>query len=346
MAIRFVCPNGMCGKKLTVSDDAAGRAGKCPGCGTKIVVPTLEAAGPIPVAPAPAYGQAPREKPRSVNIPPLPPQYMTPLPNPYQAPQVPAYPGPAYGPSEPFGGRPCVRFDAIGRAWSLYCNEAGHWLLALIVCSLVIPVFSVAMWIAIGTLGLMMVAVVGFPGVILAILLGVFCGSAFTNLIVAGLARMAIAQVDGRRASIGEIFTIDETFWPSLVSLNLFFLIAGVASFFFFLPGLVVSGVLMFALPLAIDGKRTGLQAIGDSWDMLSRDWLTATLFFLVLSIITHLGGMLLLGIGYLVTFPLFLLSIAVVYRDHYPIKGRGKGMSGFADEWPEAPHPRSWASA
>lgn len=54
MTISFVCPQG---HPLTAPDDMAGRAGKCPHCGTRFLIPRLEAeAGPAAGGPRVAGG--------------------------------------------------------------------------------------------------------------------------------------------------------------------------------------------------------------------------------------------------------------------------------------------------
>lgn len=61
MTISFVCPQG---HPLTAPDDMAGRAGKCPHCGTRFLIPRLEAAaGPA------AGGPAGRPRPAGGTIP-------------------------------------------------------------------------------------------------------------------------------------------------------------------------------------------------------------------------------------------------------------------------------------
>jgi biopolymer transport protein ExbD len=58
--IRFHCHH--CQKMLNVPDESVGRRGKCPGCGSEIVVPTAEPArAPAPIPLVPAKG---KEKPK------------------------------------------------------------------------------------------------------------------------------------------------------------------------------------------------------------------------------------------------------------------------------------------
>lgn len=81
------------------------------------------------------------------------------------------------------------------------------------------------------------------------------------------------------------------------------------------LPALVAMGLLMFSIPLVVDRKASGVEAIRRSFEMLKSQWLMATLFYVVAATI-GCGGILLCGVGLLFTLPLYFLSIAVAYED------------------------------
>ena len=76
--IRFVCTG--CGKKLGTADTEAGKAVKCPACGTKVRVPAAgDSAAPAPPAPksspkpAPKPAPAPKSAPPPKSVPPRKP---------------------------------------------------------------------------------------------------------------------------------------------------------------------------------------------------------------------------------------------------------------------------------
>jgi hypothetical protein len=46
MTIQFACPK--CGRKIRVSDSAAGKSGKCNDCGCVLTVPRTEANAAVP----------------------------------------------------------------------------------------------------------------------------------------------------------------------------------------------------------------------------------------------------------------------------------------------------------
>lgn len=67
MTIRVQCPNTDCGQVLNVRDEFAGKRGKCPACGSAMMIPTAAIAREIlagRLTPSPA-----RERPRSDELP-------------------------------------------------------------------------------------------------------------------------------------------------------------------------------------------------------------------------------------------------------------------------------------
>jgi len=83
------------------------------------------------------------------------------------------------------------------------------------------------------------------------------------------------------------------------------------------IPGLILAGLWMLTLPLIVDKKMGVIEAMSASFNALKSDMLTATLFYLVLSLVAAIGA-LLCGVGALFTYPLFPLAIAIVYRDFF----------------------------
>lgn len=97
MAIQFNCP--YCTVTIQVPDQAAGKKGTCPQCGTKVVVPVPKNSPPAEVAPAPqAFAPPP---PAPVFAP-----QMAPQPQPFVPQPAMPYPGYPPAPGMPFGFDP------------------------------------------------------------------------------------------------------------------------------------------------------------------------------------------------------------------------------------------------
>jgi uncharacterized membrane protein len=85
-----------------------------------------------------------------------------------------------------------------------------------------------------------------------------------------------------------------------------------------FIPGFIISGLFMLAIPLVVESRLPATGALIQSWNALKSQWLLATVFHWVL-IIASASGALLCGIGILLTGPLYCLSIAILYREFFP---------------------------
>jgi uncharacterized membrane protein len=115
-----------------------------------------------------------------------------------------------------------------------------------------------------------------------------------------------------RLEALGEITPV---LGKVLVAAFIEVLLTSIGYALFIVPGLVVSGLLMFALPLVVDQKLEPLDAIRRSFDMLKSQWLMATLFIVVVTILGFVG-LILCGVGAIFTMPFYFLSIALLYDD------------------------------
>ena len=83
----------------------------------------------------------------------------------------------------------------------------------------------------------------------------------------------------------------------------------------FLIPGLYLAVAYAFALPLVLDKKMNFWDAMEFSRKLISKNWFSFFGFMLVLALI-NFAGVLLLGVGLLVTIPLSVCAIAAAYAD------------------------------
>jgi hypothetical protein len=218
---------------------------------------------------------------------------------------------------------PLVQFSVIGEAWRLYKRQWVVWSLAMLI---VIVCHSVLNGIAFAILA-------GHPrglgeslfGLIYYMSMGFFLG---------GMIRTASKQVNGQVPRIEDLFTVTDV-WFDLVLCSLLY---GLASFigigFCVVPGLIVSSLFMLGIPLVVEGRLPATGALIQSWNALKSQWLTATAFHLVLILLLH-SGLVLCGIGILLTGPLYSLSLAILYHDFFPAPGMA-AWKKHAEPFPE----------
>ena len=239
-----------------------------------------------------------------------------------------------YGPYAPGKARrPRVRFDAIGDAWRLFNLRPLTWVLAGLIVLVGNSLLYGAVYSILGNPiprsgGGFRVALPP-PGTLLnavlsAILNGLFLG---------GMFRMACLQVRGKTIAFTDLFGVAQVSPRELIlGCGSYGLICFAASLVLVLPAFVAAGVLMFTLPLIVDGRMSAFDALRASWHALKGQWLQATVFHLVAYLVTGLGACL-CGVGLVITMPLYCLSIAVLYRDFFLAKkANGFGKPAMSD--------------
>jgi uncharacterized membrane protein len=151
-------------------------------------------------------------------------------------------------------------------------------------------------------------------------------------VLMTGMYRMAVNQVRGERIMLGDLFSGLDQALPALGALILTALATMAGALFCFFPAYIVSGLLMLALPIMADQRVGPVDALTRSWQALRHDMWMATLFHIVLGFAAGLG-VLLCGVGVVVTMPLLFLGHAIVYRDFFlfrgpaPVYGDGSGF-------------------
>ena len=134
-----------------------------------------------------------------------------------------------------------------------------------------------------------------------------------------GMIRMARNQIRGRTPRIDDLFSVTEHWFDLLLVSFLIGVAIIIGHMLCVIPGFIVSGLLMLAIPLVVEGGLPATGAIIHSWDALKSQWLTATIFHLFL-ILVAASGSLLCGIGVLFTGPLYSLAVALLYTRFFPV--------------------------
>lgn len=239
---------------------------------------------------------------------------------------------------EPVGNasprRPIVRFSAIGEAWRWFSAQPITWILAGVLVLIgnwgiefiIHALFQVRPHV--GPVGFR----VPLPPrghalhfVLLVVLNGFFLG---------GMFRMATLQLRGKRIEFTDLFDVSHVLTELAVGSALYGLIVFAAGLVcFVIPAFIAAGVLMFTIPLIVDARLSGPEALRRSWDTLKGEWLGATLFHTLVNMIAGIG-VLFCCVGLPFTMPLYCLSISVLYRDAFHAKGiRGNEKPGGLDD-------------
>jgi hypothetical protein len=220
-----------------------------------------------------------------------------------------------------------ISFGAISEAVEQFKNNAGTWVVAV----LIVGVITLVLYGILEAFGLSSfrhsVVIPTTPGVppvmpnpfaMMPLIFGFgVVGLIINSLLGAGLFRMATKQARGEAISISDLFDFGDVAVQAIIASILIAIILDIGFLLCFLPGLVLTGLLMFTFPLIVDKKMGAVEAISASFNALKGQWLMATFFAIVVGVIYMIGAML-CGIGALVTAPIALLSITILYRNFF----------------------------
>jgi uncharacterized membrane protein len=217
---------------------------------------------------------------------------------------------------------PLLRFGVIGDAWRLYKQHWFVWSLAMLIVMICDGLINGAVHGLVkggappgpGGFRLFLPAAGALRFVVYTVVTGFFVG---------GMIRMASNQLRGRAPRIEDLFSVTDVWFDLLLVGLLCGAATALGMALCVIPGFIVFGVLMLAIPLVVEGRLPATGAVIQSWRALKSQWLTATIFHVVL-VVLSVAGMLLCGIGVLLTGPIYSLSIALLFREFFGASSLG----------------------
>jgi hypothetical protein len=171
-----------------------------------------------------------------------------------------------------------------------------------------------------------------FEGMFLQIVLAFIPGIA-SIFLYPGIVKYTLNVSRGAPASTSDLW---EGFKDPLGYFAVAFItwLVAIAGFFVCCIGVFVAvGVMMFALPLKVDTRRTASQCVAESWEMLKPHWLMASVLMLVVYLIAQLGTFA-CYIGLVLTIPFAYIAPTLLYN-------RFVGYTPVAAHNPASPYPR-----
>lgn len=236
-------------------------------------------------------------------------------------------------------GPPKIRYDVIGQAWNLVKPTLGVWVPAILIYMVVS--YAVTMIMASVTGGGVRVPPggQGVPAIDpMMFIINQLVSIVVNAFFMGGIYRMAINQVRGRAISIGDLFSGADVY-PALLIASLLMNIAIAIGFMLcIIPGLLLAGCLMFTIPLIVDKRQSAVDAMTLSFNTLKSQAFSALGFALVVGLVL-IAGFLACGLGVLVTMPIALVAVTLLYRDFFPGNEAAQpGTFGYAAPPPPIP--------
>src|SRR5262249_61358893 len=130
-----------------------------------------------------------------------------------------------------------------------------------------------------------------------------------------GMIRMAGQQIRASAPRFEDLFSVTECWFDLLLVSFLIGLSTWAGLHLCIIPGFIVHGLFMLAIPLVVEGRLPATGALIRSWQALKSQWLTAAVFHWVL-IILAVSGIVLCFIGVFVTGPLYSLFLALLFHN------------------------------
>ena len=128
-----------------------------------------------------------------------------------------------------------------------------------------------------------------------------------------GLVTIALDVTYGREPDLSKLFSA-EHFGQFLLAGILVGLLVGIGLIFCIIPGLFAAVALQFTQYRVIDRDESAFDALGGSWELVKPQFGSLVLLILALFGI-NLLGLLLCGLGLLITVPLSAVAVAHAYR-------------------------------
>lgn len=150
------------------------------------------------------------------------------------------------------------------------------------------------------------------PGTTVAVVILALAVAAVSFVVAIGLYRAGLEAVDRRPVTFGTFLRLDRL-GAVLGTVLLVSLGSLVGMLLCILPGVVFAFMAMWAPLFALDGHGP-IEAVKRSLSLTRQRWADALVVWIVAQVIV-LAGMLALGVGLFVAYPVYFLLLAWVYR-------------------------------
>jgi uncharacterized membrane protein len=126
---------------------------------------------------------------------------------------------------------------------------------------------------------------------------------------------LIIKKMARGKLDIGDLFKGFNFFAPALVAHILISIFTAIGVILCIIPGLVIGAMYMFTFLFILDKKMEFWPAMQASAEIVKKDYVGFTLFFLACGLLQLLGALACI-VGLFVTIPIMYVAIVVAYRD------------------------------
>jgi uncharacterized membrane protein len=153
----------------------------------------------------------------------------------------------------------------------------------------------------------------------------IICGVCLTGIgilivgpLLCGFYYIIFQRMKGQRATTGDLFKGFDVLWDALLAWVFIFavtFIVGLVPFLGIILSLLAGAPFIFVFPLILERRLSFIDAIKESLQLFKEQWSDLIPFYVVASLV-GVAGLLLVGIGVIFTFPIYVYATACLYRD------------------------------
>ena len=162
--------------------------------------------------------------------------------------------------------------------------------------------------------------VIGYalPSLIIFVLCLTGIGILIVGPLLCGFYHIIFQRMKGNQATTGDLFKGFDVLWDALLAgliIGAFTFIVSFIPFLGIILGILAGAPFVFVFPLIWDKRLSGIDAIKESLQIFKERWSDIIPFYVVASLV-GVVGVLLIGIGVIFTFPIYVYATACIYRD------------------------------
>lgn len=249
------------------------------------------------------------------------------------------------------GTQPKIDINWLGECWNILRSRMGEYIGMTLVGIVGVVVLYFILNIPLQIVFTAMVE--RFPGIALMALMGQqftsFLAQGVSYVLFAGVMIFTLKLLRGETAKFEDVFAGFKNFVPYFVAGLAYGIAVGFAYCCFCIPGLILSGLLMFTFPLIYDRNMGPIDAMKESFNLLKDQLGMATVYFL-LAYLFAIAGLIACGVGVIVTLPIIYIAQALAY---HKIVGGNTAVFVSPSQYPRDPStadnmppaPEAWPS-
>ena len=224
---------------------------------------------------------------------------------------------PSYNPNQ---RPPGIYFDFIGIAWKLVQQNLGTWVIAVLLSYAIgyaasVPFSLLANLLVNGSLASPRQPTLTLLGAQLALSL---IPSMAVQVVHTGLLYMGVKQARGQVIEIGDLFFGFRRFGSLAISALLYSICVTVGLCLLIIPGILLAGMLVFVPLLILERNMTLQEAYNECISRIGTKGFSIFALMFVAGLTACLG-LCLCGVGFLFTYPIYIVTMGLTYNTFYP---------------------------